>query len=68
MDKICPFMSMRVGFGANEIHNASFGEMVNCQKEKCMAWGEWEVDGAYRKEYTKVGCTRLKQSYASKSK
>jgi hypothetical protein len=56
-DKICPFQ--------NRVNNSP---AVFCIEEKCMAWGEWYVSGAYKDEYTKEGCTLLKKSSFNKYK
>jgi len=52
-EKICPFMSKPV-----QLNNIDF--KVPCAKDKCMAWGKWRVDGAYKEEYEEEGCVLLR--------
>ena len=45
--RICPFMSRPEGDRM-------------CEGSRCMAWGKWEKNGAYRNEIKKVGCFLIK--------
>ena len=42
MDKICPLMSMRIGWQQTDVYIGQAPEYVYCQKEKCAWWQKSE--------------------------